>query len=46
VHADNLSVSEFVERFEKKNLPVVIEGKLVINEGCTKNWNVEKYWTF
>ena len=39
VDCDNLSVQEFVEKYESQNKPVVIKG-------ITRDWNVKKYWTF
>lgn len=35
---DNLTVEEFVEKYEKQNLPVVIDGNKMYDVGCTRNW--------
>ena len=39
VDCENLSVQEFIEKYESKNRPVIIRG-------LTKGWKVDKYWTF
>jgi hypothetical protein len=39
VNYQDLSIQEFIEKYESKNMPVIIKG-------ITKNWNVEKYWTW
>ncbi|KAG0205557.1 hypothetical protein BGX28_002809 [Mortierella sp. GBA30] len=39
---DKVSREEFIERFEEKNLPVVIRG-VMDGWGACKNWNVETF---
>jgi hypothetical protein len=39
VDYDKLSVEDFIEKYESKNLPVVVKG-------LQKDWNLEKYWTW
>jgi len=39
IDCEDLSVSEFIEKYESKNKPVIIRG-------LTKGWKVDKYWTF
>ena len=39
VHCDDLSVEEFYEKYQKPNLPVVIEG-------LADNWPAMEKWTF
>jgi histone arginine demethylase JMJD6 len=37
--ASKLSAQEFIDNYEKKNIPVVIRG-------ITKSWKVNEHWTF
>ena len=40
VDAANLTVQDFIEKYEKPNLPVIIRG---LGKECI---NIKKYWTF
>ena len=39
INCEDFTASEFIEKYESKNKPVVIKG-------LTKGWKVDKYWTF
>lgn len=34
-----MSVKNFIEKYERNNIPIAIDG-------CTQNWDIDRYWTF
>lgn len=39
VHIDDLSVEDFMEKYEKPSKPVILQG-------CTQNWEAMNKWNF